>query len=1036
MKEPSFIRLDWSGPLELAGEVVSERLTAAKRTQDALRLSDDQLYELLWSDSLDLLLQIEGIGLQAEYERLQLRDPSGLLTSRYIGHIQDLPPASLRFIDNLAKARDNLWREFRPTINPAVAALPLPFPRGLPIQCLAPELEVGVESAHGLTPFITSRAEAIVFMPPDEALSPIPEDDETRTAIGPFVDSIIFALHLFVLQGGSPATRESNTRRAWEHALKTLSGRMSPTEAYRTWKRYFAQALPEFDVPDRDPNMNMEYPLFPFGVEVGEYAEWNPADAFDPPPAEKSRKMTPLTYLDCALGTCSSPRPQLGANFVEKYLQTTGFEPPDGNIWALYRLSGKQSRIPALREGLVVSALLFLEQYIPEHKSVLTTPFPSTTDVRYPDVWLDLSFTEVKGVGRVDDGDAFQILESLSTTVPPSLLYKLTEASLDAVFNASPAEPDAKIAKLEGVAYRFLCLLAESDRPSLATKFILKTVIERPDSSSWHRTLLSVGFLRSLPATEAKELIQSFADAIKQKTQEAVEFKEATKPADGSIQKSNKPYVKITTIKYLAQLLEGADFISEYFAVEILRGLLMTSKHIDIRAAIVESLMGMLARCKEDSSELLGDRIIQVLQPIIPIAGRLDERYELQEEDWEEAKRTGKLLAIYEQGSIPLDLCLPPILEDIINSPLPHRWEERVYSQLILPILETSTAANTQWLEIFTAKHNLDLQSSSLPLLPVKVKFLKDVLHNGYKYLPASLMDLYHQFIITNILPPPEVTKLNKKLQDPVLRQLPEVKHWLSLYGHSPDINNYNSFNLTTLLRQDWPYPNSSITVSQIQDHLFEHAKLLLSINQPTAFENFIKSFQPYSWGTIDSADRLKNAKPVLQRIISLIDSLRTPEWQRNPNRQPEVLPQTLKYRLWLLPYPGADAGEEKIIAFADAVRGFVEEITEPWKLYHEELPLIHSAVKELLPVHRPKVACLIGTLKDELDLGDLLCVEIAKALFVTVTMKIDGSLVEESRAVVKGWMEGENEVVRRKGIELSRSKGLFGFKDEPGWFN
>ena len=108
------------------------------------------------------------------------------------------------------------------------------------------------------------------------------------------------------------------------------------------------------------------------------------------------------------------------------------------------------------------------------------------------------------------------------------------------------------------------------------------------------------------------------------------------------------------------------------------------------------------------------------------------------------------------------------------------------------------------------------------------------------------------------------------------------------------------------------------------------------------------------------------------------------------------------KIQLWLFPYLSADAGTEQILAFADAVRRFAEEISGPCKLYHEELPLIHSVIKKLLPVHRTKIACLLGTLKNELDLEDLLCGEIAKALFITVVMKVDTNLVEESRAVLR----------------------------------
>lgn len=446
LNEPSFYRPDWAGPLDLIGEVVFERLTIARRVQDALHLSNDQTYQVLWSGTLELLLRVEKIGLETEYERLQFRDPSGPIKIKYTGTKLDLTGPSLYFLDSLAKARDSVWRGFRPTINAAVAALPSLVPRGLPIQCLATNFEIGVETAHGFTPFIMSRAESLVFMQPEEALLPIPEDEETTSAIGTLVDSFTYALQIYVYQGDSLGVRESRRKQAWKHALENLSEGMSSTEAYRTWKRYFVQALPRFEIPDIDPKMNMDYPLFPFGAEVGEYTEWNPAEYYVPLPAEKSRQLSPLRYLDCTLGTTSYSRPHLGGSFVKAHLQTIGFEPPSGDIWSLYRLSGKQSKIPALREGLVVSALLFLEQYILDHKSVLTTPFPSITDVRYPDVWLDLSFAELKGLGQPGEGDAFQILKSLSCTVPPSLLYKLMEAALNALFNTT-AETDAKIAR-------------------------------------------------------------------------------------------------------------------------------------------------------------------------------------------------------------------------------------------------------------------------------------------------------------------------------------------------------------------------------------------------------------------------------------------------------------------------------------------------------------------------------------------------------------------------------------------------------------
>lgn len=178
-------------------------------------------------------------------------------------------------------------------------------------------------------------------------------------------------------------------------------------------------------------------------------------------------------------------------------------------------------------------------------------------------------------------------------------------------------------------------------------------------------------------------------------------------------------------------------------------------------------------------------------------------------------------------------------------------------------------------------------------------------------------------------------------LHDPAFSQLPEVKHWLSLYNHGPDICRYDEFDTTKLIRQKWPYPGSRITVSQLQKHVFEQAELLVSVGNILAFEHFMKAFVPPSSidsDTIHSWGWLHDAQPVLERIITLIESLRTLDWQQNPNRMPDVLPKVLTYKLYLLPYPPFDASATELSAFANAVREFVRGSCGPGKLYHEEL--------------------------------------------------------------------------------------------------
>jgi len=334
-----------------------------------------------------------------------------------------------------------------------------------------------------------------------------------------------------------------------------------------------------------------------------------------------------------------------------------------------------------------------------------------------------------------------------------------------------------------------------------------------------------------------------------------------------------------------------------------------------------------------------------------------------------------------------------------------------------------STTVNKRWLELFAAKHDLDLQKLRLPLLPVKDIFIYNLLFRFYS--PPWLLALYQDLVLTNMSPPLEVAALNKKLQEPAYRDLPETKHWLSLYGHGPDMFTSRNFNMVSFILRDTRYFNKhdrKTRIPQIQDYVFEQAKLLIYLNQPAKFEIFMQKFEAgYNYYRNFTSDHLGDAKPVLKRIISFIDSLRTDEWQRNPNRQPEILPQTLNYRLILLPYPPHEANEQKCLVFAKAVRAFVREICKDGKAYHEDLHTVHTGALKVMDGYKAQVACLLGDVegKEKLGLVDVLCVGIAAEMFVKAEKPRNEGVVEESRRVLKGWRESPVESVRMKGGEL-----------------
>ena len=75
LREPSFYAPDWYGPRSLFTHVVLIRLRNASRLKGHFELSEDRVYELLWSQTIEMLLKAEEIGLK--HEPLEFNSPHG-----------------------------------------------------------------------------------------------------------------------------------------------------------------------------------------------------------------------------------------------------------------------------------------------------------------------------------------------------------------------------------------------------------------------------------------------------------------------------------------------------------------------------------------------------------------------------------------------------------------------------------------------------------------------------------------------------------------------------------------------------------------------------------------------------------------------------------------------------------------------------------------------------------------------------------------------------------------------------------------------
>ena len=202
--EPSFHVSDWTAIKEIFSRVIERRLEVVESLKAHFDIPDDWMYRNVWENTIVTLIDVERKACMPEQARLEFHSALGPL-----GHFrspssvkgeQRYSESSYRFFDRLAEARDELWRKIRPSQHPSAASLRRPWPKGLPIQCLTGSFPVAAAPAGGLTPFISSRATRVVLLDTNAALSEIPSDEDTRAAVGPFVESYNVALKIYVMQ--------------------------------------------------------------------------------------------------------------------------------------------------------------------------------------------------------------------------------------------------------------------------------------------------------------------------------------------------------------------------------------------------------------------------------------------------------------------------------------------------------------------------------------------------------------------------------------------------------------------------------------------------------------------------------------------------------------------------------------------------------------------------------------------------------------------------------------------------------------------
>lgn len=1050
LREPSFRPSDWRKMIESFTHIIRVRIELSARWKRETVYSDEEIYSSLWEDTVAMLLQAERVLNGEDYKKLGAAKISGLVDWSSVfsqmanGKPRPLDKSTWRFINAVAAARDSLWTELRPHRYPDVLTLPAPFPRGLPVQHLLALWSPNVLELDQVVPYVSSRVQDTLFADPKTALKAVRAPKSLMPAIGYFVDSYNYALTTYIPRTCDKQVKQARLLKAWNHAIGPLSlGRMDTLEAIRFWKpvipSYLQSTLVEIRTSDRSVSWRPAIPKFD---EPSQPQDWNPLEGRPSAVKMESCQLKEPTYIDfCTTGRQAKHiKAGLGAFH----------DAPRPCIPAEYR-SAPSLWSPS--EAFTLAALLVLDAKYGTTDRLLMVPFPSSSDVRFPCVFLDEVFLSSEEVTL--SGAASYIINNVvdgHADVPLPLVRQITGILVHKLGAKSP--PQA----LETTALGLLNALSHSDRPGLAFELVMKVIMERSDASSWHRILFNTGFLQRVPASDARAYIERYAEAIVAKLEalknsklskagveqaDTTGINPSTSSYEGSASQLEQPIIKVTTLKSLAQLLRRSTYIGDDVSLEILLNLSKKSKHIDVRVSILKTLLSKL----EANRPELWDSVLTALESFLALASHLDERQpgsqisvSAETNNSNEGKtRQSNAIGITKPSVPVMQTTTKTMWQDdspMLGAFLDH-FEKLEGGQLwqlymdcvMVPLMDALNEQTAKWTALFLtnfAPERIDVSKSGLPLIPKGSHILQRILSSKIKEsnrIPRRVLDQLSSYLIFHINPPAWVRTLNQRFEDDLsLRGLPEVGTWLSLYG-SDRLNPAGVLpyrNIRSFDNNPAGEHAAHVTRSFYKETFIKVFKELLMVDGPE-YSRLSALFSSVSLAEDDDGFR----RSTIEHLITCVNNLRTRDWERNPDRIPAVLPDTFKWRLELLAYPGHttsdsdEAREESSKDLAQQLAALIDDISG--SVYHIKL----EQIKERLEDEDQAVltALFLGDISKPrlswLTMSELLKVYLAAEMMLQSRGRDIGTLGDRVRELLGTWTASENEDVRRTGHRL-----------------
>ncbi|KAK2792636.1 hypothetical protein FQN52_003141 [Onygenales sp. PD_12] len=1022
LREPNVPLSQYEGVGSLIIEVFMTRMKKLSAL-DRLNLgSHTDLADMLIGSLIPILLKFERMGMEQGNEKLGWAHLQGPLC---LYPLDSLPPnlASpylMRLIDDYVRKRDELWAQWRVDRDASVIVLGKGWPKGLPVQYLLPYVEWTTWALKNpkAFPYVTARVKDIVYAERETCLMSIP--DET-SSIGRFVDSLPYALSAYALHGNY-AEQCAAVLRVWTHYSQVLSGDLECLGGFKAWITEIADSHSLWKVvsilrpPPRLPCLPL--PEISTSIDSGP-VEWDVLPDFQEAPAPKKQPVANENILQCRV-SIEAIRARY-TNALDPFARIKPWpatvRPTRGTIWTT---TDDVQRLPAqIKDALVASAILFINTTLAGSIKLLSTPFPDSVSPRYPALYLGYHFLSSTEKERNAVQAATGALEDLVSIVPASLLRDLAFSLLTTLTTLSDKAPLYGITA--STAFRVMSLLSLSDQPQLVIDLGLKVVAEMPDDSSWHRRVLSIRLGRSLDSRNAQDMVEKFASFV-------VDNLEKQKTANGSPAKESPPpqkkvHIKITTIKMVAELIEGG-FVSLRAGSDILRSLFVNSSHIDVRTVAIHPLFGLFQKASDLKSECSREIYDNLVSFAMEVSELPNERVAKSEKQWTEAEAGGSPPPISRERPLA-DLFLSGA-----SAMIPANRYADYVQDVVLPFLDKSTKQHNRWMKVFLG--GLELSSEQAAITDfgpfISSGNLEYMVFTTWKeYLPKSYLSTYHRAFALRYFRGGKLHGIEAKLasRNPRWKSSEAGQYWRHYIESQRSCRPFEQIE-TELSSNTKPAIRDGITNEDLMDEFCARAAILIrepfvngkdGLRISSSVFNLALSVLPRHASGNPSTKQLESEgrrRSVLKRIIADVESLRTPAWQKDPARSPKILPSRLQLQALLLPFPDTDhPSPDRHDVFVLALDNLIKKCAASPSC-QAEFTYIIDAVGSLTEVDRlPCILALGGIPAEEHDsFTGCLKIQLAHAVLDRMDAK-ERKRSHELNDLIESWKESPNEWVR-----------------------